>query len=83
MPGELNITFDLLGPENRTLAGVASEDDNGLNLFTDGGDILIFSNDTLYNVRFIQLNDMDVVDEYTIFAEVNFTIAVLCLSLLL
>lgn len=72
MPGELNITYDLLGPENRTLARVVQGD--GLNLILMDFDIVIFSDTTAYNLTFTQIDAMDVVDEYNITAEVSFIV---------
>ena len=75
MPGELNITSTLLGPENRTIVGSQSKDDtNELDLITMNFDIRVFSNETAYNLRFTQVNSLDVVDDYTIIAEVSFKI---------
>lgn len=70
VPGELNITYTLLGSEDRTLAQVVSQQGDELNLL-DTSDILIFSNITFYNLSFTQLNDADVVEEYNVTAEVS------------
>ena len=75
MPGELNIISTLLGPENRTLVGSRSDNDTtGLGLITLDFDIRVFSNETAYNLSFTQVNSMDVVDDYSITAEVSFTV---------
>ena len=80
MPGELNITATLLGPENRTVVGARSTDtSNELDLITMNYDIRVFSNETAYNLSFTQVNSMDVVDDYSITAEVSFTIKFTCL----
>ena len=75
MPGELNITSTLLGPKNRTLVGSRSDNDTtGLGLITLDFDIRVFSNETVYNLSFTQVNSTDVVTEYSITAEVSFTV---------
>ena len=73
MPGEVNISSILIGPENRTLAEqVVQRADNELDLILAGSDIISFSNETAYDLNFTQVDGMDV-DEYYITAEVSFT----------
>ena len=72
MPGELSINYTLLGPENRTLVESRSANDtSGLDLVLLDFDIRVFSNDTVYNLSFTQVNDMDIFEEYSITAEVS------------
>ena len=72
MPGELSISSTLLGPENRTLVRTRSAN-NGLDLIPLDFDISVFSNETVYNLSFIQINNMDVVQDYSVTAQVSFT----------
>ena len=75
MPGELDINYALLGPENRTLVeSRRSNDSTELGLITLDFDIRVFSNDTLYNLSFTQVNEMDVFEEYSITAQVSLAI---------
>ena len=70
MPGELSISSTLLGPENRTLVDTQSAN-NGLDLVTLDFDIRVFSNETAYNLSFTQVDTMDVVEDYSITAQVS------------
>ena len=70
MPGELSISSTLLGPENRTLVDTRSAN-NGLDLVTLDFDIRVFSNETAYNLSFTQVDTMDVVEDYSITAQVS------------
>ena len=74
VPGELNITFALLGPDNRTLVNqiVENSTDGELELITRGFEIITFSNNTVYDLNFTQVNDMDIYENYSIAAEVSF-----------
>ena len=75
MPGEIHITSTLLGPEKRTLVGSQGDHNTtGLDLITLNFEIRVFSNETAYNLSFTQVNRLDVVDDYSIIAEVSFTI---------
>ena len=83
MPGEVIVNYTLLGPENRTLnEEVIQNADGGLDLILEGFDILSFSNETVYNLNFTQVNDMDMVEDYSITAEVSFKISLCCWLLL-
>jgi len=71
-PGNVRISSELIGAENRTLAGVAQNvGGGGLNLITDGIDIVVFSNATVFNFSWTPVNDMDIVDDYILMAEVR------------
>jgi len=73
-PGNVTIAYELIGTENRTLAGVVQNVDSGsLNLITDGFDIVVFSNTTVYNLSWTPVNEMDIVGDYVINAEVRNT----------
>ena len=80
VPGELNISYELLGPENRTLAGVIQQSSDELNLITGNVDIVVFTNVTQYNLTWVQLDDTDVVDNYYITAEVSLKIDIATLT---
>ena len=74
MPGEVNITSMLIGPENRTLAvQVVQQTDNQLDLILEGFDIVTFSNETAYDLNFTQVDGTDI-DEYFITAMVSLTL---------
>ena len=72
VPGEINITAELIGGENRTLSMVF-QDSNDFNLVIFGVDILVFSNKTFINVSWYQSIDMDIVDDYIFSADVSNT----------
>ena len=75
MPGELNINYNLLGPENRTLVESRSTNNtSGLDLIVLDFDIRVFSNDTVYNLIFTQVNDMDIFEEYSLTVQVSLAI---------
>ena len=75
MPGEFSISSALLGPVNRTLAGpVRRQIGDGLNLIIEDVDIIAFTNNTVYNLSWTQINSMDIVDDYFAMAEVSLKI---------
>ena len=81
VPGELNITYALLGPENRTLVNqvVVENRTNGeLEFIRQGFEIITFTNNTFYDLNFTQVNDMDIYDDYFIAAEVSFVSLPVC-----
>ena len=69
VPGEINITAKVIGAENGTLS-MAEEDNGVFNLVIPGTDILIFSK-TFINLTWYEKNDMDIVDDYILSANVS------------
>jgi len=70
-PGNVMIDSGLIGADNRTLSGVTQNVGGALNLITIGFDIVVFSNTTVFNLSWTPVNDMDIVDDYIIMAEVR------------
>jgi len=75
-PGSVLISSELIGRENRTLTGLGQT--NGTLNLISGVDIVVFSNATVFNLSWSQANDMDIVTDYIIMAEVR--IHTLCLK---
>ena len=53
------------------MLSMAAQDNSDFNLVMSGSDILVFSNKTFINLTWHQNNDMDIIDDYILSANVS------------